>query len=195
MHPRPTPASRRAPLAALLLVLTGCGLLPPPGDAAGTAPTGVLDDAAADQAIATAAPGSALAALGDVAVRGRAPRTGYERDRFGDGWVTTGPSGDPEAPGSLPDWWAAVAGLAGRFDEALTEAGRSRDSVSRYLDLDSAPIYSLSSTGAFTDAVGRAADLGFTDVVTHWPRAEGWYAGSEKVLETAAGLLPRLRAL
>ncbi|SDO32222.1 DUF1524 domain-containing protein [Geodermatophilus sp. DSM 45219] len=93
MHPRPTPASRRVPLAALLLVLTGCGLLPPAGDAAGTAPTGVLDDAAADRAIATAAPGSALAALADVAVRGRAPRTGYEREQFGDGWVDTDRNG------------------------------------------------------------------------------------------------------
>lgn len=92
MHPRPTAVSRRAPLAALLLVLTGCGLLPPSGDA-GTAPTGVLDDAAADQAIATAAPGSALAALADVAVRGRAPRTGYEREQFGDGWVDTDRNG------------------------------------------------------------------------------------------------------
>ncbi|NAZ74793.1 DUF1524 domain-containing protein, partial [Kineococcus sp. T13] len=32
------------------------------------------------------APGTALAQLGTLAVKGRAPRTGYERERFGDGW-------------------------------------------------------------------------------------------------------------
>jgi hypothetical protein len=43
---------------------------------------------------------------------------------------------------------------------------------------------------AFVDAVGRATRLGFTDVVTHWPRRASWYAGSESVLETiAAGRL------
>ena len=48
--------------------------------------------------------------------------------------------------------------------------------------------------GAFTDAVGRAAELGFTDVITHWPRAEGWFAGDEAVLEAvAAEVLPAYR--
>ena len=84
--------------------------------------------------------------------------------------------------------------LSGRFDEALDAAGRPAGDVARYLNLDSSPIYSMSSADAFTDAVGKAAERGFTDVVAHWPRASGWYAGSEKVLETVAGLLPRLRA-
>jgi hypothetical protein len=53
----------------------------------------------------------------------------------------------------------------------------------------------MSSADAFTDATGRAAELGFTDVVAHWPRASGWYAGSEKTLETVAGLLPKLRKI
>jgi hypothetical protein len=53
----------------------------------------------------------------------------------------------------------------------------------------------LSSPGAFADAVGRAAELGFTDVLAHWPRASSWYAGSEKVLESVAAMLPRLRGL
>ena len=45
---------------------------------------------------------------------------------------------------------------------------------------------SLSSVGAFQDAVGRAGELGFTDVVTHWPRAGGPYAGDVRVLEQVA---------
>jgi alkanesulfonate monooxygenase SsuD/methylene tetrahydromethanopterin reductase-like flavin-dependent oxidoreductase (luciferase family) len=125
-------------------------------------------------------------------VAANGPRAMALAARFGDGWVTTGRPADGQTE---EEWWAGVTALSARFDQVLTEAGRSGDSVSRYLNLDSSPVYSMSSTGAFTDAVGRAAALGFTDVVTHWPRAEGWYAGSEKVLESAAGLLPRLRAL
>jgi hypothetical protein len=41
---------------------------------------------------------------------------------------------------------------------------------------------------------GRAADLGFTDVISHWPRPSEPYAGSERVLEqVASDVLPRLR--
>jgi hypothetical protein len=60
--------------------------------------------------------------------------------------------------------------------------------------MDSAPVGSLSSTGYFREAVGRAAELGFTDVITHWPRAEGVYAAREETLEeVAATVLPELR--
>jgi hypothetical protein len=39
--------------------------------------------------------------------------------------------------------------------------------------------------------VGRAGELGFTDVLTHWPRPSSWYAGDEAVLEAvAAEVLP-----
>ncbi|GAA0511127.1 luciferase [Paractinoplanes deccanensis] len=119
--------------------------------------------------------------------------------RHGDGWVTTGVAGVASGPSfSVPDtaeqWWESVARLAASFDEALDETGRPRDEVARYLNLDTSPVYSLSSVEAFTDAVGRAAALGFTDVITHWPRERSWYAGDEKVLESVASRLPRLRS-
>ncbi|RBY89808.1 DUF1524 domain-containing protein [Blastococcus sp. TF02A-26] len=47
----------------------------------------------ADAAIAAARPDTALAALGELDVRGRAPRTGYDRDLFGAGWVDTDRNG------------------------------------------------------------------------------------------------------
>jgi alkanesulfonate monooxygenase SsuD/methylene tetrahydromethanopterin reductase-like flavin-dependent oxidoreductase (luciferase family) len=126
-----------------------------------------------------------------VVVAANGPRTMALAAKYGDGWVTYGQPADGQ---SQEAWWATVATLAERFDAILTDSGRSGDSVSRFLDLDSAPVFSMSSPDAFSDAVGRAAALGFTDVVTHWPRADSWYAGDEKVLETVAGLLPRLRA-
>jgi hypothetical protein len=68
---------------ALLLLLSGCGL--PSG--------GVQDDVVAERATTAAPPGSALAALAGIEVRGRAPRTGYEREQFGNGWVDTDRNG------------------------------------------------------------------------------------------------------
>ena len=114
---------------------------------------------------------------------GNGPRSLRFAAEHGDGWMTTG--------GAAPDldtWFASVADLSHRLDDLLE--GRHLD---RYLSLDSA-VFALSSPAAFEDAVQRAAALGFTDVITHWPRAEGVYAGSEDVLEqVAAEVIPRLR--
>jgi alkanesulfonate monooxygenase SsuD/methylene tetrahydromethanopterin reductase-like flavin-dependent oxidoreductase (luciferase family) len=114
-------------------------------------------------------------------VAANGPRAIRLAARFGQGWVTTGtPASD------LAAWWRSVAQARGRFDEALAATGRDIDTIDRYLQLDAAPVFSLSSVSTFTDALGRAAELGFTDVVAHWPRAAGWYAGDEAVLEAVA---------
>ena len=103
--------------------------------------------------------------------------------QYGQGWMTTGThTDDPDA------WWKAVAEQAARFEEML--AGRTMD---RYLSLDAGLIYSLSSVDAFTDAVGRATELGFTDVITHWPRPAQYYVGSESTLDAVADLLPGMQ--
>jgi alkanesulfonate monooxygenase SsuD/methylene tetrahydromethanopterin reductase-like flavin-dependent oxidoreductase (luciferase family) len=121
-------------------------------------------------------------------VAANGPRSRRLAARFGQGWVTTG--GPAE---SLDGWWRVVADSARRFTDALHAAGRDPSSVDRYVQLDASGVYSLSSVAAFTDATGRAGELGFTDVVTHWPRREDWYAGDEAVLEAvAAEVLPTL---
>jgi alkanesulfonate monooxygenase SsuD/methylene tetrahydromethanopterin reductase-like flavin-dependent oxidoreductase (luciferase family) len=107
--------------------------------------------------------------------------------RFGQGWVSTGRDGVTGG-----QWWQSVATLAGRLDDAAERAGRDAASIDRYLSIDSGGTYSLSSGGAFEDLVGRAAGLGFTDVIAHWPRRHGIYAGSETVLEEVATRLPAL---
>lgn len=117
------------------------------------------------------------------------PRTLALCARIGQGWVTTGAMTD-----DVTKWWASLAELSDRFDNALTEAGRETKSVPRYLGLDTAQ-YSLTSVECFADMVGRARDLGFTDVVAHWPRADGVYAGQESVLESVASdVLPVVSA-
>ena len=57
------------------------------------------------------------------------------------------------------------------------------------MSIDTESHYSLSSAGDYEDAVGRAEALGFTDVVAHWPREDGLYAGDEAVLEEVASAL------
>ncbi len=54
---------------------------------------GALNDGTTDAVVGSAAPTSALAALAALEVKGRAPRTGYDRDLFGNGWVDTDRNG------------------------------------------------------------------------------------------------------
>ncbi|MBC7761287.1 MAG: LLM class flavin-dependent oxidoreductase, partial [Candidatus Saccharibacteria bacterium] len=108
--------------------------------------------------------------------------------RFGQGWVSTGRDGT-----TGEDWWHSVATLAGRLDDAGERRGRDAASIDRYLSIDSGGQFALQSASSFDDIVGRAAALGFTDVIAHWPRAQGIYAGSDSVLDEVAGLLPGLR--
>lgn len=103
---------------------------------------------------------------------------------YGQGWVTTGPEGV-----TGDEWWSRVKELSTRLDDALDLANRPPTSLDRYLSLDSGGTYSLSSPGAFDDLVGRAGELGFTDVISHWPRKNGIYAGSEDVLLDMASRL------
>jgi len=117
------------------------------------------------------------------------PRSMRLAVEYGAGWVTTGPKVE-----TLDHWWAALAMLGGRLDEALASAGRDPATLERHLNLDSSPQFALSSVGAFEEMVGRAEDLGFTDVITHWPRPDGPYTGDESVLESAASeVIPRYR--
>jgi hypothetical protein len=85
--------------AAALAALTGCAELSTTPASAGThGTTALAPSAGSPSSTPTAAPmpapaGTALAALGTLPVKGRAPKTGYERDLFGPGW------GDPDRNG------------------------------------------------------------------------------------------------
>lgn len=97
------------------------------------------------------------------------------------GWVTTGPEGADDEK-----WWAAVGTLSQRLDDAAEAVGRDPRSIDRYLSLDSGGSFSLESVARFDEMAGRAEALGFTDVISHWPRAEGVYAGDDDVLYEVA---------
>lgn len=126
-------------------------------------------------------------------VAGNGPRSVRYAARAGDGWVTTG------GPHPVEEWWAGLDVARHTLEDALGQAGRDLAVFPRYLLLDSAPAYgaprfSLQSVGLFEEMAGRAAELGFTDVITHWPRPNEPYAGTERVLEqVVTDVMPRLR--
>jgi len=128
-------------------------------------------------------------------VAANGPRALRVAARHGQGWATYGPAdvADLGEPAAWDRWWAALGGLVTRFEEAARDAGRDPAAIDRYLNVDAAPVFSLSSVDVFEEAVERARGLGFTDLVVHWPRPEGVYAGREEVLEQVAGRLDRLR--
>ncbi|MEP6814364.1 MAG: LLM class flavin-dependent oxidoreductase [Marmoricola sp.] len=133
-----------------------------------------------------------LPALGKVPllIAANGPRSLRFAAANGDGWVTTGGKAE-----TLDEWFAGLADSRRILEEALTEGGTDPASFPRYLNLDSSPRFSLESPDLFEELVGRAASLGFTDVITHWPRPESPYAGSVATLEAVATeVLPRLRA-
>ncbi len=138
---------------------------------------------------ARSAPGCVQRPRVPFLVAANGPRAMRVAAEHGQGWVTTG----SRAAGSLDEWWAGVARDAERFDEVLAARGRDRSTVDRYVSVDASPLFSLESAGAFAEHLGRAQDAGFTDLVTHWPRPDGPYAGREAVLEeVAADVLPLL---
>ncbi|GAA2755217.1 LLM class flavin-dependent oxidoreductase [Actinopolymorpha rutila] len=117
-----------------------------------------------------------------ILVAANGPKAMRLASRHGQGWITYGKGGQ----GDLPQWWRGVADLATRFDDILAQDGRDPATIDRYLSLDSDDHFALASTESFADATGRAAELGFTDVVVHWPRPDGIYAGDEAVLDKVA---------
>ena len=116
-----------------------------------------------------------------LVVAANGPRSLRFAARTGDAWVTTGPK-----VGTVEEWWAGLDIARHTLEEALVGAGRDPASFDRYLSLDASSQFALESVGVFEEMVGRAEALGFTDVVTHWPRPDGPYAGSVSVLEDVA---------
>ncbi|MGI8717395.1 MAG: LLM class flavin-dependent oxidoreductase [Lapillicoccus sp.] len=118
------------------------------------------------------------------------PRSLRLAARLGQGWLTNGPDADSEEA-----WWQGVRELGSRLDDALEDAGRTEEGFERHLSLDASGAFALESPQRFEDMTGRAAALGFTDVITHWPRPEGPYAGDVETLErVAADVMPGLRS-
>jgi len=87
--------------------------------------------------------------------------------------------------------WVMVDGrgdapeLIDRLNEACARGDRAPEDLDR-LALVGFRDNPLASFQAFQDTAERYAELGFTDLVVHWPRAEGVFQGEPEVLERIA---------
>jgi alkanesulfonate monooxygenase SsuD/methylene tetrahydromethanopterin reductase-like flavin-dependent oxidoreductase (luciferase family) len=106
------------------------------------------------------------------------PRSMRLAARYGDTWVTV------DSRGAGPE-------QIRRLDEICIETGRDPTSLRRLvlLGFRERP---LASIEAFRDVLGRHSELGFTDLVVHWPRIDEPFCGDRAVLEQiAADVLTR----
>ncbi|WP_168706030.1 LLM class flavin-dependent oxidoreductase [Gordonia paraffinivorans] len=110
---------------------------------------------------------------------GNGPRSIRFAARTGEAWATTGSPAE-----TIDEWFTTIGRCVEILDEELARHSGRR--IDRYLHLDAAPRNSLESVDLFDEMVGRAAELGFTDVIACWPRDDEPYRASTDVLEAIA---------
>lgn len=115
----------------------------------------------------------AVAALGPRAMRLAA--------RYGHTWVTLGGPRDKAKPAAQ-----AVREQTEHLARACAHEQRDPVTLSRLLLTGLTAERPLASLEAFRDLAGRTAEAGVTDLVVHWPRESGPFAGTERVLEQIA---------
>jgi alkanesulfonate monooxygenase SsuD/methylene tetrahydromethanopterin reductase-like flavin-dependent oxidoreductase (luciferase family) len=122
------------------------------------------------------------------AVAAGGPRGMRLAARFGTTWVTEGP---PQPDGGTVGLDAAIPALAAeleRLDGACAAEGRDPATLGRLLLTGMRISGVTESAEAFRDAAGRLAELGFTDVVVPWPRAEERFTGDIRAFEEIAAV-------
>jgi alkanesulfonate monooxygenase SsuD/methylene tetrahydromethanopterin reductase-like flavin-dependent oxidoreductase (luciferase family) len=107
--------------------------------------------------------------------------------RHGQAWVTTG---DPKLyeTGTSEQSVQAIRTQAGKLADACAAIGRDAAGLDKVLLTGFTPDRGrpLESLDAFVDFAGRHAELGFTDLVIHWPVPDSDFAADEKVFERIA---------
>ncbi len=121
----------------------------------------------------------AVAAVGPRAMRLAA--------RFGQAWVTFGDPAlsDTATPKQSRE---ALRRQVERLDEACAAEGRRVEE--RILLLGTPPEGALDSVAAFVDFAGAHAELGFTEVVLHWPVPDSIFEADLTTFETIATEAP-----
>jgi hypothetical protein len=118
------------------------------------------------------------------AVAATGPRGMKLAARYGQAWVTLG---DPRLPdGNEQQFRATIVEQVENLDKALAERGRSAQDIERILLTGFSGGNPLQSVDAFVDFAGRYAELGFTEIVVHWPVEDSVLAADEGVFERIA---------
>ena len=102
-------------------------------------------------------------------------------------WVTNGDRSHQGAPLDAHAGATVVREQMRRLDQACAAAGRDPASLDRLVLTGPHLDAGLTSRAAFEDVTGAYADIGVTDLVVHWPRPAGPYAGDPAVLERIMG--------
>ncbi|GGR81492.1 luciferase [Streptomyces aureoverticillatus] len=119
------------------------------------------------------------------AVAATGPRGLRLAARHGQAWVTTG---DPKISesGTPEQSLEAIRGQVGKLGAACAEVGRDAGELGKVLLTGFTPDHPLDSFDAFVDFAGRHAELGFDEIVLHWPLPGTDFAADEKVFERIA---------
>ncbi|MET8408588.1 LLM class flavin-dependent oxidoreductase [Streptomyces sp. NPDC005195] len=121
------------------------------------------------------------------AVAATGPRGLRLAARYGQAWVTTG---DPKLyeTGTSEQSVQAIRGQVGKLADACDAIGRDAAELDKVLLTGFTPDRGrpLESLDAFVDFAGRHAELGFTDIVIHWPIPDSDFAADHKVFERIA---------
>ncbi|MEU8958880.1 LLM class flavin-dependent oxidoreductase [Streptomyces sp. NPDC048518] len=129
------------------------------------------------------------------AVAATGPRGLRLAARHGQAWVTTG---DPKLyeTGTPEQSRDALRGQLDKLAGACADIGRDPAELDKILLTGFTPDRSgpLESVDAFVDFAGRHQELGFTDIVLHWPIADSVFAADHAVFEkVATGAVAQLR--
>ncbi|APY87410.1 LLM class flavin-dependent oxidoreductase [Streptomyces alfalfae] len=119
------------------------------------------------------------------AVAATGPRGLRLAARHGQAWVTTG---DPKLfeTGTPEQSLQAIRGQVEKLTAACDEIGRDVADVDKILLTGFTPDRPLDSFDAFVDFAGHHADLGFDEIVLHWPLPGTCFAADEKIFERIA---------
>jgi alkanesulfonate monooxygenase SsuD/methylene tetrahydromethanopterin reductase-like flavin-dependent oxidoreductase (luciferase family) len=111
------------------------------------------------------------------AVAATGPRGMRLAAEFGATWVTTGDRETRDEPPDAATSASIVHDQIERLTQACAAVGRDPSTIAK-LVLTGVDLHAgLDSPDAFHDAVGRYAAAGVTDLVVHWPRPAGSFAG------------------
>ncbi|MFE9766061.1 LLM class flavin-dependent oxidoreductase [Streptomyces sp. NPDC005808] len=121
------------------------------------------------------------------AVAATGPRGLRLAARHGQAWVTTG---DPKLyeTGTPEQSVQAIRGQVDRLADACAEIGRDVTELDKILLTGFTPDRGrpLESVDAFVDFAGRHQELGFTEIVIHWPIPDSDFAADQGVFEKIA---------
>ncbi|TLS41490.1 LLM class flavin-dependent oxidoreductase [Streptomyces montanus] len=121
------------------------------------------------------------------AVAATGPRGMNLAARYGQAWVTTG---DPKLleTGTPEQSVQAIRGQVEKLAAACDTVGRDVDELDKILLTGFTPdrLRPLESLDAFVDFAGKHRELGFTDIVIHWPIPDSDFAADQKVFEHIA---------